>query len=187
MPVAMAPQGQHYVYVSVPTPQTVQNVPMGYTQTMRTPMKMKLGNSPSVTLPVAMTPQTPQSTPKTPKTPKSDSKENSDSDENDGEKSKSKKKCESVKESKENKEHDSSRNKNIVIDKEQETPSEPKEQIYLKLSREHLNLPKVQRLLGYRESKVDKIKADNVQDQTQQAAVTVSQQQPQQAAVTVPQ
>ena len=31
MPVAVPPQGQHYVYVSTPTPQTVQNVPMGYT------------------------------------------------------------------------------------------------------------------------------------------------------------
>ena len=49
-----------------------------------------------------------------------------------------------------------------------------------------MNLPEVQRL-GYSESKADEIKADNVQDQTQQAAVTVSQQQPQQAAVTVPQ
>ena len=44
----------------------------------------------------------------------------------------------------------------------------------------------MQRLLRYSESKVDEITADNVQDQTQQAAVTVSQQQPQQAAVTVP-
>ena len=172
------------MYISTPTPQTLQNVPMGYTQTMQTmqtPMKMELGNSPSVTLPVATTPQTPQSTPKT---PKSDSKENSDSDENDDEKSKSKKKCESVKETKE---HDSSRDKDTVSDKEQETPSEPKEEIYLKLSREHLNLPKVQRLLGYSESKADEIKANNIQGQTQQAAVTVSQQQPQQAAVRVPQ
>ena len=81
--------------------------------------------------------------------------------------------------------HQETKNKDIVSDKEQQT--EPEEQIYLKLSGEYLNLPKVQRLLGYSESKADKIKADNVQDQTQQAAVTVSQQQPQQAAVTVPQ
>ena len=94
MPVAMPPQGQHYVYVSTPTPQTVQNVLIGYAQTMQTAVKMELGNSPSVTPPVATTLQTPQSMPKT---PKSDSKENSDSDKNDGEKSKSKKKCESVK------------------------------------------------------------------------------------------
>ena len=65
-------------------------------QTLQTPVKMELGNSPSITLLVAMTPQS------MPKTPKSDSKENSDSDINDGEKSKSKKKCKSVKESKEN-------------------------------------------------------------------------------------
>ena len=87
MPVATPPQGQHYVYVSMPTLQTVQNVPMGYTQTIQTtqtPIKMELCNSPSVTSPVAMTPQS------MPKTPKSDSKENSDSDGNDGEKSKSK-------------------------------------------------------------------------------------------------
>ena len=115
MPVAMPPQGQHYVYISMPTPQTVQNVPMGYTQTMQTvqtPVKMELGNSPSVTPPVTTTPQTPQSMPKT---SKSDSKEISDSGKNDSEKSKSKKKCESVKE---NKEYDSSRDKDIVSDKE---------------------------------------------------------------------
>ena len=35
MPVAMPPQGQHYVFVST-TPQTIQNVPVGYTQTMQT-------------------------------------------------------------------------------------------------------------------------------------------------------
>ena len=84
MPLAMTPQGQHYVYVSTPTPQTVQNVPVGYSQTVQTPMKMEIGNSSSVTLPVEMTPQAPESTPKT---PKSDSKGNSDSDENDSEKS----------------------------------------------------------------------------------------------------
>ena len=32
---AMTPQGQHFVYVSTPTPQTVQDVPMGYTQTVQ--------------------------------------------------------------------------------------------------------------------------------------------------------
>ena len=61
--------------VSMPTPQTVQNVLMGYTQTMQTvqtPVKMELGNSPIVTLPVATTPQ---SMPNSPKTLKSDSKE----------------------------------------------------------------------------------------------------------------
>ena len=137
-----------------------------FTQTMQTPVKMEIGNSPSVTPPVAMTSQTPQSTPKT---PRSDSKGNSDSNKNDSEKSKSKKKPESIKESKE---LDLSRDKAVVSDKEQENPSEPEEHLYLKLSKEHLSLPKVHRLLGYGEGKQEENQADNVQDQ---AAVSVAQ------------
>ena len=83
MPLAKTPQGQHYVYVSTPTPRTVQNVPMGYTQAVQTPVKMEIDNSSSVIPPVTATPQVPQGTPKT---PKSDSKGNSDSDKNDSEK-----------------------------------------------------------------------------------------------------
>ena len=162
-----AVHGQHYVYMSTTPP---QSVPVPYTQAGQTPIRLETSATPPM-------PTTPQMTPKTPKSDKT----NSDSEKDEQEHVTSKPSKKYSKDHDSDKEHD-------VSDNVFEQP----EDIYLKITREHLNLLEVQKLLGYStgpENKTDK-EADitnviqvpdepQAQQQTVQMVQTVQQDQSQ--------
>ena len=129
--------GQHYVYMSTTPPQSVA-VP--YTQAGQTPIKLETSLTPPM-------PTTPQMTLKTPKSVKM----NSDSEKDEQEHVSSK---HSKIHSKDSKDHESDKEHDVL-----DNVSEEQETIYFKITRDHLNLPEVQKLLGYStgpEKKTDK-------------------------------